>query len=235
MKSVCVSIVEDCGADRDALVSALDRFSEGTRSFQIDVYASGSAFLAARKPVDIVFLDIEMPGLDGLQTAHALRTRDNETIVFFVTNFIQCALDGYNVNAAAFIIKPLKYTIFKRNLQRALEMLDRKRTHLMEFSSGRETLFLNTDHITFVETDRKRTLIHTERDPLPCSESLQAVEHKLDDGGFFRIHTSFLINMAFVDTMTSHDVTIDGTTLPVSKHRKQLFLKALADYKGRHL
>jgi len=235
VETVHVSIVEDCIADRDVLLRALDRFGETGLEFQTECYTSGAVFLAAKTPVDIVFLDIEMEGLDGLQTARAMRARGDETVIFFVTNLIQYALEGYTVDAAAFIVKPLKYPVFEKNLQRAVDILGRRRSCLVEFNSGRESLFLKANRITFVETEHKRTLIHTETAPFPCSESLQAVERKLNDGSFFRVHASFLVNMAFVDTMTAHDVTVSGVSLPVSKHRKQLFLKALANYKGRHL
>lgn len=237
MEKMRVCIIEDSQQDLDILKAALERFSTDSR-IDIDIAAFSDGADALKEypdSIDILFLDIEMEKLDGLSTARVIRARDDDIIILFVTHMIQFALDGYTVDAFAFIVKPLRYPLFSKHMQRAVAALDRRKSHLVTVQSGRETAFVNANRITFVETDRKRTLIHTEQENIPCSETLQALERKLDSARFFRVHASFLINMTFVDTMTSKDVIVAGTTIPVSKHRKQFFLKALTDYKGRLL
>ena len=81
----------------------------------------------------------------------------------------------------------------------------------------------------------KRTLVHTVTGDIRCSEAMQAVERKLDERQFFRVHASFVVNLAYVDTVTPKDVVVRGVALPVSKHRKRFFMQALAEYKGRCL
>lgn len=237
MESIRICIVEDDERDMRLLRDALERFaSECGIAADIVAFRDGAEIIE-RYPAhtDIVFLDIEMDGLDGLSAAHALRARDEEVLIFFVTNMIQFALEGYTVNASAYIVKPLRYPLFSSHMQRALQTLEHRRERFVTLRSGREQVFVNSNKITHVETSQKRSLVHTESNSIPCSEALQSIEKKLDPSQFFRVHASFLVNLAYVDTVTPKDVIVRGTTIPVSKHRKHFFMKVLADYKGRFL
>ena len=237
MDSIRICIVED--DERDALIlqQALDRFAdENDASIDAIVLRDGAEIVDNYPPdLDIVFLDIEMDGLDGLSAARAIRARDEEVIIFFVTNMIQFALEGYTVNATAYIVKPLRCPLFSAHMARAVQAIEHRKEHFVTLRSGREQVFVNSNKIMYVETSQKRSLVHTDANSIFCSEALQAIEKKLDSGQFFRVHASFLVNLAYVDTVTPKDVIVRGTAIPISKHRKRFFMKVLADYKGRFL
>lgn len=237
MDSIRVCIVEDDDCDARLLREALDRFTaeQGT-AFDIAVFHDG-ADIVERYPADtdIVFLDIEMGGLDGLSTARTIRAHDGDVLIFFVTNMIQFALEGYTVNASAYIVKPLRYPLFRTHMQRAIQTLEQRRERFVTLRSGREHVFVNSNKIMYVETSQKRSLVHTDTNSIFCNEALQAIEKKLDPAQFFRVHASFLVNLAYVDTVMPKDVVVRGTAIPISKHRKHFFMKVLADYKGQFL
>ncbi len=237
IEEIRVCIVEDDPQDLAVLRYALTQFADekGIR-LMTTAYADGADI--PRDPpldIDILFLDIEMKQQDGMSAAHSIREIDEDVMIFFVTKMIQFALEGYTVNASAFIVKPLRYPTLKSHMLRALATLERRRSHLVFVKSGREQTAINGNRVTFIETDKKRTLIHTEQEDIPCSETLQALERKFDSGHFFRVHASFLINMDFVDTVVANDVIVDGSKIPISKYRKRLFLATLTNYKGRLL
>lgn len=237
MERVRVCIVEDDERDAARLRAALETFArESGVAFEVDERRDGADLVASyRADVDVLFLDIEMDHLDGMETARLVRETDQDVVIFFVTNMIQYALEGYTVNASGYIVKPIKYPQFKKHLQRTLLALERRQVRLVPLRNGRERAYVNSAKIVYVETSRKRSLVHTDTDDIPCSEALQAVEKKLDASQFFRVHASFLVNLAYVDAVTAKDVVVRGVAIPVSKHRKRFFMQALADYKGRSL
>ena len=237
MDSIRICIVEDDERDAQLLRDALGRFAaEHDVKMDIVLFCDG-AEIVERYPrdTDIVFLDIEMAELDGLSAAKAIRAHDEEVVIFFVTNMIQFALEGYTVNASAYIVKPLRYPLFSSHLQRAIQAIEHRKERFVALRSGREQVFVNSNKIMYVETAQKRSLVHTDTNSIPCSEALQSIEKKLDSAQFFRVHASFLVNLAYVDTVTPKDVIVRGTTIPISKHRKRFFMQVLADYKGRFL
>lgn len=237
MEELRVCIAEDDDADLQSLEEALDLFAEETGTTIAKTVLRDGSDLVARYPegIDILFLDIMMPGLDGLSAAHSVRERDGDVIIFFVTNMVQFALEGYTVDASAYILKPLKQPLFNRHMQRAVSNLKSRQERFVALRSGRDQVFVNSNKITYIETAKKRALVHTDAEDIFCNEALQAIEKRLDPQQFFRVHASFLVNLAYVDTVTPRDVVVRGIAIPISKHRRQFFMKVLVDYKGRIL
>lgn len=174
MERVRVCIVEDDERDAARLRAALETFArESGVAFEVDERRDGADLVASyRADVDVLFLDIEMDRLDGLETARLVRETDQDVIIFFVTNMIQYALEGYTVNASGYIVKPIKYPQFKKHLQRTLLALERRQVRLVPLRNGRERAYVNSAKIVYVETSRKRSLVHTDTDDIraarPC-------------------------------------------------------------------
>ena len=120
------AIVEDDPAYAAVITDFYRRYAEECgRAVKIDFFESGSAFLEGYgEGYDLVFLDIELPGLDGMHVAADLRARDKSVLIIFVTNLAQYAVNGYDVQAFDFIVKPIKYYNFAMKLRRAFECLD---------------------------------------------------------------------------------------------------------------
>ena len=138
MERVRVCIVEDDERDAARLRDALETFArESGVAFEVDEHRDGADLVASyRADVDVLFLDIEMDRLDGMETARLVRETDQDVVIFFVTNMIQYALEGYTVNASGYIVKPIKYPQFKKHLQRTLLALERRQARL---ELGRES------------------------------------------------------------------------------------------------
>lgn len=230
-----LAMAEDSHDDALRVKLLLDRcIDEGLSQICLRSYENGRELLEHyTDDVDLVLLDIDMPVLDGLATAHAIRKLDTTVSICFMTNYGQLAPEGYAVDAMGFLIKPITYRSLYQMLKRAVERSARRRTHLIPVKQAKQTIFVDANEIAYVETERKKTVIHTTRGPLPCSESMKAIEEKLAGHSFFRIHNAYLVSLAHIQTITPTDALVSDQTLPVSKHRKQDFLAALTNYVGK--
>ena len=115
-----IAIVEDDDQEAKVLNDCLNKYAQEHKSvFSIQRFSDGAAFLSAEKAVfDLVFMDVEMPFMDGLKTAEKLREKDSQTVLVFVTKLFQYAVNGYEYNAADYIIKPIRFASFSLKMEK---------------------------------------------------------------------------------------------------------------------
>lgn len=231
------AVAEDVPAERARLGEYITRFfAERGEEVRLSLFSSGEELLEAYPDnTDAVFLDIEMAGLNGMETARRLRRFDPDVPLLFVTNMVQFALEGYEVNAADFIVKPLDYTALSLRLERLSHRLERDRDRFLSLKQGAQTLRCNLREITYIEALNKKTIVHRlNGEPLICSIPLYTLEKSLEHG-FFRCHNAFLVNLDHIEALSAGDATLHGEQVPISKYRKKEFLAALANHRGRLL
>ena len=196
------------------------------------------------KAVDILLLDIEMPGMDGMSLAHKLRERQEETEILFVTGFDDYVLAGYDVDAVSYLIKPVKQKQLFFCLDKAAgRRLKKEKFLLFETAEGLTKLRLT--EICYLESSAHDTLIHCEcrqggkeqgehkQNILRCRSGIQKTEQSLEkeSRAFFRIHRSFVVNLACVSRITKRDVIMDsGEALPIARGRWEALNRAYLNY-----
>ena len=190
--------------------------------------------------VDIVFLDIEMPDLSGLEAAKRIREKYSDLILVFVTNFINYAPSGYKVHAFRYLLK----TELDRELPECL--LDMKE----KLYSNQETIWIKTmegercvrlNAIVYLEgTAKRHVLFHLyecgKTVDAECVGLLSFYEKQLQDKGFLKIQKSYLVNMAYIQKMANYHVTLKTkeelkTSISDFQEKRQKFLS----WKGKHL
>ncbi|MCD7820321.1 MAG: LytTR family DNA-binding domain-containing protein [Lachnospiraceae bacterium] len=229
-----VAIAEDVDIERQCFVEYLRQYEqEYLTHFQIFCFSDGSALIEEYpEDCDILFLDIEMKPVNGLDAAKTIRKMDENVIIIFVTNLIQFALDGYSVNALNYIIKPVSYKIFARELKKALTHISKRRPSYLRVKNKEGIALLDISNITYVETAQHKTILHTQTRTVPCNETMSSLEKQLEKYPFFRCHTAYLVNMNYVERFQGCDVWINGECLQISRHRRKEFLEALASHIG---
>ena len=118
-----ISIVEDEQAQWDLLQSYIERYSrESGIQFDVEAFADGRGLLADYHPDhDIILLDIELPGMNGMEIAELIRAQDEDVVLMFITNMSQYAVGGYAVGALDFVLNPINYNTFSMRFARAIQ------------------------------------------------------------------------------------------------------------------
>ncbi|MGM9942426.1 MAG: LytR/AlgR family response regulator transcription factor [Bulleidia sp.] len=231
------AVVEDQIAEAQILVSLLKKYvQENQMDMNISLYQDGDEFLDETGPFDIVFLDIEMKRVDGLRTARTIRMNDDHAVIVFVTKMVNLALEGYSVDAADFIIKPVVYESFAMRMNRIMRRLKHRHQICIELKTGSTSSFVNIHDIDYIEARDRKVSVHLQNhNEIQASEPLYALEAKLISHGFYRPHIAFLVNLAHVRSVSTNTVMVNDTPVPVSKHRRKEFMKVLTEFRSSHL
>lgn len=235
---ISIAICDDVSSITDNMELLLNRISEEIgEEIRVFKFNSGDALLENYKSnYDILFLDIKMPGLSGIETAERIRRKDNKVSVIFLTSLLNRALDGYNVQALNYIIKPMSYKRLKVELCNwRLKIRDRKEPFIViNNDSGSYKVILKS--ISYIETFNRNLLVHTENGNIICYQKLRDVEDELSPYGFSRCHSSFIVNLLYVEKIEKMDIQLfTGDRIPVSKTKKKPFMQSLAEYWGKQL
>lgn len=229
-----VAIVEDDPQDLQWLQQTLERYSH-EKSIQLSItsYQNAVVFLTNYQPhFDIIFMDIQMPYINGLEGAEKLRKIDSETLLIFTTNLGHLAVKGYGVNAFDFLVKPIHYESFCLKLDRAVHHLSMRSGKKIIFTSAGTTMCLNIAAIYYVEVSDHQLIYHTETESYPSYGTMKKVREQLEPFGFCLCNNCYLVNLHFVSQVKNHIVFVGNSELQISHPRRKAFLEALNNYIG---
>lgn len=229
-----IAIVEDNHAAAEKLQGYLERYAEENgEKFDIAVFGDALAFLDSyRRIYDMVFMDIELPFIDGMKAAQRLRELDQQVILIFVTNMAQFAVKGYEVDALDYLVKPVHYGDFELKLRRAVSRLkDSQEAILVLRQSG--MMRLKLQEIGYIEVRGHTLIFHTETGEITGSGTLHELEEKLRDKGFLRCNKCYLVNQRHIAAVQGYTlVMVEGEELMISRPRKKTFMSELAETMG---
>ena len=184
---------------------------------------------------DIAFLDIDFEGkrYNGIDIARKLRTVRKDAVIIFVTNYIEYAPEGYEVNAFRYVLKSDIQKKLPAYLPDALAQLRTER-ETMKIQNGGELIDIPFADILYMESQQHTVIIHTQQKEYRCYNSLTALEEELEPKGFLRIHNSYLVNMSHLTKYSSTEAVLsDGTVLRVSARSYAVQKQKYLLWKGR--
>ena len=229
-----IAVVDDNPKDGGRIKQYIERYAlEQDQKFQVFLYASGLDFLDdMERNFDVVFMDIEMPHLDGIETARKMRERDDTTILIFITNLAQYAIHGYEVNAIEFMVKPVGYYNFSDEMKKALRFVKRNEEKVMLFKNSDTVAKIPVSQILYLEKEKNYIIFHTERGEFRERGSMAEMEEKLAGAGFSKCIAGCLVNLRHVLKMEKDLVWVGNTSLPVSRAQRKEFAKEFVDFLG---
>ena len=197
----------------------------------IDTFDDGNilADAFAASPYDLVFLDIEMPALDGITLAKKIRSRSENVFIVFLTSHIEYALEGYEVNALRYLTKPVDIEKLKEVIRYVQEKQGSSRQIIIK-EDGEEIL-IDINDVIYMESMNQNVRIVTAKGEHVIRYNIGDFEEQLKNDGFFRIHRGYLISLSKVKKLSGNDVILDGgETLPVSRSNVKPLKEALYTY-----
>lgn len=235
---IAVAVCDDSHKMADSLKGLIEAYGKsGQKEIRTVVYYSGRDLLDRYScSIDILFLDVQMPEIDGIAVAERIRQKDKKVIIIFLTSFVQYALEGYRVNASNYLIKPISRKRLNMELDRWVGELEKKEEPFLAVhnDSGEYKILLKS--IRYIETYKRNLMIHTDSADLICYQKLKAVEEKIGQHGFVRNHASYLVNLFYVENIERMNLQLTTEEiLPIGKSKKKSFMEQLGRYWGRLL
>ena len=227
-----VAVVDDQASVRAQMQSYFERYQqEHGERFQLYPFEDPVLFLDRYRPeYDLVLMDIDMPSMDGLTAAHRLRKLDPKVVLMFVTNLAQYAINGYEVSAVDFVVKPVSYAKFAFKLKRALKLAAPKDRKMVLIRTEDGTMAVERDDVTYVEVQGHNLFYHTVETTYRVRGSLKQAEEELGGMPFFTCNKCYIVNLAFVDAVRENVAVVAGDEIVVSRPKKKTFMEALAAY-----
>lgn len=210
-------------------------------------YSDASDMVSASFDADILFLDIQMPGMDGMKAARILRTMGNKTIIVFVTAVEEYVFQAFDVGAVQYIVKPFDRSKLVETLKRAIDLAVERRSiedALTETkdSADNESFLIKSGgvnrkiilaDISYAEVIEHRIILHmNDREQIEYYGKMSDLE-KVAGDDFFRVHRAYLINLSCVKSYDAKTVTVQGEEIPVARGKYQELVKSYLSYYTR--
>lgn len=235
MLNVRIAIVENELNVAQNDIVLLERYAkENSLLLETSVFQNGYEFLDTEEEFDAVLMDIDMPGLNGMEVAEKLREKNKTVDIIFTTNLPQFAVDGYKVQALDFVIKPVTFP----NLSFAMEKVVEKKRNIVNGSFflriGGFAKRINNEEVLYIEMVNHYIVLHeNDMEPLRIRGSLKMIEDLLNPEIFVKINSGIIINISKVSSFENGIVLMeDGSNLPLSRSHKKEFAVRLAEFYG---
>lgn len=227
-----IAVVEDDAPTREKLCTLIrDHAVSKGKDLAVTPLEDGSSLLGgALSGYDIIFLDIMLPGLTGMEVAERIRAGDPDVVLVFVTNAAQYAIKGYAVGALDFVLKPVNPYEFLVKLERALERAAQRRQRPITLQTAGGVQVLSSRDILYVETRDRKLFYHTTRGCFAVRSSMQSAEALLGSLRFVRCNQCYLVNLCHVQSVQGDFVTVGRDRLEVSRRQRAAFLEAMLQY-----
>lgn len=229
-----IAIVDDEKQMTHLIESYLLRYSkERNTHFKVDIFNNPLEFLSNYTgDYDLILMDIQMPGLNGIETAKELRCIDASVVLMFITNMMQYAIHGYEVDAIDFVVKPISYGDFVLKMQKASRYVDRNKNKKISLNTSEGIVQLDVTDIHYVEVIRHDLIYHTVHGQYKVRGSLREAEKALLDFHFTRSNHCYLVNLKYVEAVSGNLLRVAGEELVMSRNKKNDVLLEFAKYVG---
>lgn len=207
-------------------------------SVECDAYQSGEelirAFRDGAEQYDVIFLDMEMEQLNGIETANYIREIDEHVIIVFVTSHTEYMRESFKCAPFRFLVKPVDGEEFKTVFYDISKKLSKQRK-VFAFTENKAKIRLYCDDIIYCESQDHWIWIHTKEKTYKICKSLTELHSQLDKDMFCRVHKSFVINFLYIKTIKDNDAELYhcDKTIPISRSYKKKVLEEYTNFLER--
>ncbi len=219
-----IAVCDDMQQDCKAIAEYLLRYSkENMLNIEIEKFRSCEELLSAfsRYHFKIVFLDIYMGGISGVETAYKIRELDKDCAIIFITTSVDHRADGFEVGAVHYLVKPATYEGVRTALERCGRILAPEGKYF-SILQNRNSVRVRMKDVIFAEVFGKEVLIHTANEKLKTYATLSKIAEYLTGDSFLMCHRCYIVNMRHITGVLDEDFVMDnGEKVPIRKNGRQ--------------
>ena len=226
--AICDDFLKDAQSLKKIIMQA-----EDSNNFSVTTYTNSQELLARvhdKVMYDILFLDIDMPGIDGIELGKRIKKNQPNIIIIFATSHPQYMLDAFDCEAFHYILKPFEPSVVLSILDRAItKYLATNKYHCIKIKT--QTIRLKISEIYFIEYCQKHVIYHTDKCDFEVLDSLNSVYQSLKDFGFIQIHQGYIVNMEKIDHFEGYSIILtDKRSVAISVRKKSEVIAAYTKY-----
>ena len=231
---VRVAIIDDDLFFLNRLTECLAQYSkEKDCLINISSFSEALSFINSYTPkYDVIFMDIAMPLINGIEAAKRLRKLDKDVCLVFITSMVQYAIKGYEVDAVGYMVKPIEYFGFSLLMDKVVTRIATRTSDelLIKTENSFTRIFLND--LQYVEVLDHYLIYHTVHGEYREFGELSKLEETLAGKNFFRCNNCYLVNLMHVMKMEENFITVGKDKVQISRRRRKNFLMAMNNYFG---
>jgi len=235
-----VAMCEDSRTDRELLKRIIEYLmKERGLSFQIDVYENGEKLVSSygNHPCDLIFLDIVMGGIDGIETGRKIREMDSKVEIVYCTSSEDFAIAAYEIHAMGYLLKPYEPGRIGAVIDYYVQKHPQQNQNFIEVKSHRKSVIIPYKDIIYMESDNKVVYIHTTtQGDVKVYNRLDLLEAEISDERFLRCHQSYFVNMQYIAGLVDSDfIMITDSMIPIRKSGRKLIIKHYEEFLKENL
>lgn len=238
MVRIAIAIVENEAAVAQENKNLLLRFGqEKGVELQIDCFENGLDFLESPLAYDVAFLDIDMPGINGMETAKKVREKNEKIDIVFVTNLPQFAIEGYRVRALDFVLKPTNYADFRLAMSKVYSRVSNEDQGTLLVKTRQGLQKIDVKEVLYIEVLGHDVLVHCGQGVTHSLRgALKNIEPSLTSPYFQKINSGVIVNLFHVSGSDGDVARMDdGASLPISRSHKKEFARRLTELYAKNL
>lgn len=229
-----IAVVDDELSLREQIGGFLSdiKKADPSYSFEVSYFENGDSFLNSNEQFEIVFFDIVMEGMNGVEAARIFREKNSKSIIIFITNMIEYAVQGYSVEALDYVLKPINFTRFSTLFKKAYRISSERADKTILIKSGGDLVKLNPEDIDYIDVEDHLLLIHLSTKTVDTWMSLSQIEKLLPSSHFVRISNSTIVNLNKISSIKKDSVILLNRKeeLSLTSSRKKAFLEKVYSF-----
>ena len=227
-----IAVVEDDKACSDLIKEFIDRYcKENGEQARVISFSDGIDIASDyTAEYDIIFLDVVMKHMDGLKAAEYIRKKDRNVVIVFVSADARFAVKGYEVEALSFMVKPVTYSVFSKEMARCVEKINSGRGKYVVLTTENGIDKIAVDQIIYIESQNHKMIINTTEKPYCVYETMKSLEGRLPKEQFSRCNNCYLVNLNYVEGVHGEYALINGAELKISRSRRKGFIEDISSY-----
>lgn len=230
-----IAICDDIKECNSLLKTYTDEFfSSKGLEYEIDEFTCGKAFLESEHNYDIVFLDVELGDLNGIEIAKLIQDNSPNTIIMIITSYRKYLDEAMDINVTRYIDKPITKQRIFLVLEKAIDVIQNK--FLSLHTADKSIIRVNINNIVYIESKLKKLTFYTINDCFLAKESLKAVRAALNLNDFATPHNSYIVNLNYIKEFKRDSLLLiepyEGVRIPIAPRRQSAFKREFLDFIG---